>query len=144
MDKPIIQHSEFIPADKSPKEKKETIESRQYVRLNLRLDTDEDLTFACDGITVPLIDNSSWFEKLIGIANIKDIGLGGVGLITRCQLTIEQTLCLSINNQLIPITVMRIKGINGKLSFIGAKWAIEDEDQIISILNKIRKLSKSK
>ncbi|ABV85383.1 hypothetical protein [Shewanella pealeana] len=143
MDKPIVQHSEFIPADKAAKEKTDSIESRQHIRLNLRLDADEDIMFACDGITVPLIDNHRWFEKLIGIANIKDIGLGGLGLITSCNLKVNQKICLSINNELVPITIMRIKKVNGKLNFIGAKWDIEDEQKIISVLNKIYKLSKS-
>ncbi|MGS0682075.1 hypothetical protein ACVBIL_13015 [Shewanella sp. 125m-7] len=143
MDKSIVQHDEFIPAEKAAIEVTPKIESRQHYRLSLRRNAHADLMFACDGITVPLFDKHGWIEKQIGIANIKDIGLGGIGLITRCNLKVDQKICLSINDKLVPITVMRIKRVNGKLSFIGAKWDIESEEDIIYILNKINKLSQS-
>ncbi|GIU14669.1 MULTISPECIES: hypothetical protein [unclassified Shewanella] len=143
MDKSIIQHGEFIAADKAATETTSDIECRQHIRLSLRINADEDIMFACDGITVSLVDKSGWIENPIGIANIKDIGLGGLGIITSTNLKLNQKTCISINNELVPITVMRIKKVNGKLNFIGAKWDIEDEQKTISVLNKIYKLSKS-
>ncbi|GIU48804.1 hypothetical protein TUM4438_31030 [Shewanella sairae] len=142
MDKTIILQEEFIPADKPKKETKINIECRRHIRLSLRLDADEDIVFACDGLTVPLIDKNHWIKNYIGLANIKDIGLGGVGFITRCSLRINQKIYITIDNEHAPITIMRVERINGKLSFIGAKWDIESEEKIIPILNKINKMSK--
>lgn len=143
MDKPIILQGELIPADKPKKDTTPSIESRRHVRLSLRLDAQEDIAFACDGLTVPLIDKNHWIKNYIGLANIKDIGLGGVGLITRCSLQVNQKIYISIDNEYAPITVMRVERVNGKLSFIGAKWDIESEEKIIPILNKINQMSKS-
>ncbi|GIU37842.1 hypothetical protein L2719_17265 [Shewanella schlegeliana] len=143
MDDPIIIQAEFIPADKQPKTQKEQEEGRQHTRFSLRESNHQDIRFACDGVTVSLVKKYCLMSKNIGIANIKDIGLGGVGLISRCNLQPKQTIFICLGEEYFQIQVMRVAKINHKLNFIGARWTERDERQIGYITNKIYNLSRS-
>ncbi|WP_299809739.1 hypothetical protein [uncultured Shewanella sp.] len=143
MDEPIVTLGEFIPADKEVKIQKPGKENRQYLRVSLRNNDQQDILSACDGVTVSLVKKQCWLSRKIGIANIKNVGLGGVGLISRCNLQAKQTIYLSLEGEHFPIRVMHIENISHKLNFIGAKWALQDEEQILYITNKIYNLSRS-
>ena len=141
MDEPLIQHGEFIPATQEQTKAKPSIDSREHVRHSLREDNNQSIVFACDGVTVSLFKPTWRSAKSIGIANIKDIGLGGIGIISRCNLSLNQQISIAVDDELIPIIVMRVQSINDKLNFIGARWAIEDQHKTLSIINKVKFLS---
>lgn len=141
MNDPLIQHGEFIPATQQEQQSTPSIDSRQHTRHSLREDTDKSIVLACDGVTVSLYQSTWHGNKAIGIANIKDIGLGGVGFISRCKLKHEQQVSIAVDDELIPIVVMRVQVINDKLNFIGARWAIEDQDKSLKIIKRIQALS---
>ncbi|MGS0727601.1 hypothetical protein ACVBKF_15520 [Shewanella sp. 0m-11] len=143
MDEPIVTVGEFIPADKEVKIQKPGKESRQYVRMSLRDNDQQDILFASDGVTVSLLKKGYLLSKKLGIANIKNIGLGGAGLISRSNLKAKQTIYISIDGEDFPIQVMHVENISHKLNFIGAKWAQQDKQQIVYIINKIYNLSRS-
>ncbi|ABZ78809.1 type IV pilus assembly PilZ [Shewanella halifaxensis HAW-EB4] len=143
MDEPIIVQAEFIPADKQPITQKKPEEGRQHTRFSLRESNLQDIRFACDGVTVSLVKKYCLMSKTIGIANIKDIGFGGVGLISRCNLQPKQTIFICLEEEYFQIQVMRVAKINHRLNFIGARWAEQDKRQISYITNKIYNLSRS-
>lgn len=143
MDEPIIVQAEFIPADKQPTTEKKHEEGRQYARLSLRESNQQDIRFACDGVTVSLVKKYYLMSKTIGIANIKDIGFGGIGLISRCNLQPKQTLFICLEDEYFQIQVMRVAKINHRLNFIGARWTEQNERQISYITNKIYNMSRS-
>lgn len=141
MNDPIIQHGEFIPATQQEQQSTPNIDSRQHTRHSLREDTGKSIVFACDGVTVSLYKSTWRSNKTIGIANIKDIGLGGIGFISRCKLKPKQQVSIAVDDELIPIIIMRVHSINEKLNFIGARWAIEDQQKSLSIIRKVKLLS---
>ncbi len=142
MNNPLTQHGEFIPATQEQAKAKPSIDSRQHSRHSLREDNDSNIVLACDGVTISLFKPTWRGAKAIGIANIKDVGLGGVGMISRCKLTPNQQLSITVDDELIPIIVMRVQIINEKLNFIGAKWGIEDQESSLHIIKRIQFLSK--
>ncbi|MFT5788567.1 MAG: hypothetical protein ACI8SJ_000671 [Shewanella sp.] len=137
MDKPIVNHGEFIPADKAPTPQHDHADSREHLRVSLRHDELQDIRLACDGVTLPLYKDYCWAKTKIGIANIKNVGLGGVGIISICELKPKQELYLRFDEVYYPIKVMRTQNISHKLHFIGAMWMEEDEKQRALITNKI-------
>ncbi|MFT5787962.1 MAG: hypothetical protein ACI8SJ_000057 [Shewanella sp.] len=144
MDKPIINPGEFISTDKSPTPQHNHANIRGHKRISLRQDEQQDIRFACDGVTLPLYEDYGWTKTKIGIANIKNIGLGGVGIISRCNLKPEQEVYLSLDGEYYSIKVMRIQNITYQLHFIGAMWTQGDKKQYSLIIDKIIKLSRSK
>lgn len=141
MDKPIIAQGEFITADKQPNIEQAEHEDREYVRFSLRQRELQDISFACDGITVSLIKCHYLFNKKIGIANIKNIGLGGIGFISSSTLQPKQIVDISLDGERFQIQVMRLEKINRKLNFVGAKWTEKDEKRISYITTKIYNMS---
>ncbi|MCL1050866.1 hypothetical protein L2755_14705 [Shewanella abyssi] len=137
MDKPIVNPGEFIPADKASIPQHSHADSREHIRVSLRQDEQQDIQLACDGVTLSLYDDYCWVKIKIGIANIKNIGLGGVGIISISKLTLNQKLYLKFDGTYYAIKVMRIQNISNKLLFIGAMWIEEDENQRAMITNKI-------
>jgi len=141
VDDPLIQHGEFIPATQQPTKPELGIDSRQHTRHSLREDHDKKIELACDGVTVSLFKQTWRSTRPIGIANIKDIGLGGVGMISRSKLSPNQQVSIAVDDELIPIIIMRVHSINEKLNFIGARWAIEDQHKTLIIIRKVQFLS---
>jgi len=112
--------------------------NRQHTRISLRKKANNSLTSACDGITVTIYSKTWWNSKKLGIANIKDIGIGGIGLITSVHLKLEQRITIQLQDQLISIEISRIWPINNKLNFYGARWLNVDESEVIAMINKTR------
>jgi len=134
----MSQFDEFISSDKSKKREKASQENRQHIRLSLRKSDDENLALACDGVTVTLL-HKNWLQShRLGIANIKDIGFGGVGLITAISLDKGQEVYIDIDGYRMLVKICRTQTINSKLKFLGARWISTDEEKIISMINKIQ------
>ena len=108
----MIQFEEFIPAEKKQELIETAHELRLHTRLSLRDNDDECLTLACDGVTVDLIKKSWWRKHKLGVANIKDIGLGGLGLLTTVPLSSDQELHIEHLDSLLKIRVARSWPIN--------------------------------
>ncbi|MCL1126500.1 pilus assembly protein PilZ [Shewanella surugensis] len=114
-------------------------ELRKYARLSLRDDDAAvDLALACDGVTVKLRQKNWWKISQIGIANIKDFGLGGVGLITSTPLEIGQEVIIELNGHEMAVEIARSRPINSKLNFVGARWLSTDDKTILSMINQIK------
>ncbi|QQX80510.1 hypothetical protein JK628_01105 [Shewanella sp. KX20019] len=137
MDRPIVDHGEFIPADKAPMPEHIHADSRQHIRVSLRQDEQQDILLACDGVTLSLYKDYCWVKTKAGVGNIKNVGLGGVGIISTCKVKLNQELYLKFDDAYYSIKVMRIQNISNKLLFIGAMWMEEDEQQRTIITNKI-------
>lgn len=134
----MSQFDEFISTDKSKKTTKASQDNRQHIRLSLRKSSDENLALACDGVTVNLLDKNWLQSHRLGIANIKDIGFGGVGLITATSLDKGQEVYIDIDGYRMLVKICRTKTINSKLNFLGARWISTDEEKIISMINKVQ------
>lgn len=134
----MSQFEEFITSDQPKQPKVKSHDNRQHVRLNLRKSKNENLALACDGVTVSLFQKEWWRTNSIGFANIKDIGFGGVGIITAIYLEKGQQVYIDINGYRMLIEVCRIQTINSKLNFLGARWLSTDEEKVFSMLNIIQ------
>ncbi|NRD72024.1 hypothetical protein HQQ94_01945 [Shewanella sp. VB17] len=128
----------FARAERRKKVKVEPQNNRQHIRVSLRKKTDDSLVLACDGITVTIYSNGWWRSKKLGIANIKDIGIGGIGLLTSVHLKLDQKIRVQLQEQLISVKISRAWPINNKLNFYGACWLNVDEHEVIAMLNKTR------
>ena len=135
----MSQFEEFIPAEKKQEKPASHHEHRQYLRINLRESSDECLTLACDGVTVELVADSWWRKQRLGVANVKNIGLGGVGLLSATRLEIEQLVVMEFKGHRLKLEVARSWPVNNKLHFTGAKWVTQDENEIINMINLITK-----
>ncbi|KPZ69401.1 MULTISPECIES: hypothetical protein [unclassified Shewanella] len=102
-------------------------DNRDHIRHSLR-ESNEELAQACDGISVKLHQKIWFITQELGIANIKDISLGGVGLITPLQLELNQSIWLEVEQSLFEFTIMRQYPINQRLNFIGGKWKSKPDD----------------
>ncbi|GIU51139.1 MULTISPECIES: hypothetical protein [Shewanella] len=116
-----------------------TEDNRDHVRLSLR-DSKEELSQACDGISVKLHKKGWFLMEEIGIANIKDMSLGGVGLITPLTLELKQEVWVEIQQSFFAFTIMRQYPINQKLNFIGGKWNSNYQKKINKLLVEINNL----
>ncbi len=134
----MSQFEEFASVDKQKKIKLDHQDNRQHARISLRKKMGENLALACDGITVTLYRKTWWSRKKLGIANIKDIGIGGIGLITSVPLKLEQVIEIQLQDQLLSAEISRTGSINNKLHFFGARWLAADDNEIISMINKIQ------
>ncbi|WP_076413063.1 hypothetical protein [Shewanella sp. UCD-KL12] len=130
---------EFIPAEKKQANELPNHEHRQYLRINLRETGDESLALACDGVTVELYADNWWRKQRLGIANIKNIGLGGAGLLSATRLTVGRSIIIEFQGQRLKLEVARSWPVNNKLHFSGAKWVTQDENEIINMINLITK-----
>lgn len=115
------------------------LELRKHARLSLRDDdAAADLALACDGVTVKLSQKNWWKTSQLGIANIKDFGLGGVGLITSTPLEIGQEINIELKGQEMAVEIARSRPINSKLNFVGARWLSTDDKAILSMISQIK------
>ena len=127
------------PAVPAVDKKAQELELRQHARLSLRDDdAAADLALACDGVTVKLSKKSWWKISQIGIANIKDFGMGGIGLITSTPLEIGQEINIELNGQEMAVEIARSRPINSKLNFVGARWLSTDDKAILAMISRIK------
>ncbi|WP_299489549.1 pilus assembly protein PilZ [uncultured Shewanella sp.] len=114
-------------------------ELRKHARLSLRDDdAAADLALACDGVTVKLSTKSWWKTSQLGIANIKDFGLGGIGIVTSTPLKVGQEINIELNGHEMAVEIARSRPINSKLNFVGARWLSTDNKAILSMINQIK------
>lgn len=128
---------EYIPAEKKRETSNPHHDLRLHTRLSLRANEEECLTLACDGVTVDLIRKSWWRKHKLGVANIKDIGLGGLGLLTTVPLSSDQEIHIEYLGAQLKIRVARSWPINSRLRFVGAMWVTQDENEIMAMINII-------
>ena len=113
---------------------------RRYPRYSLRVNDAGELLQACDGITVDLIHRPWWRLGKIGIANIKDISRGGVGLISSTQLRLGQELIIRFDKLELPVTITHGRQIQGPLMFYGASYLDVDRDVLRATMARARQL----
>ncbi|WP_144212006.1 hypothetical protein [Shewanella donghaensis] len=119
-----------------------SVNNRVHSRLNLR-DSQQELAIACDGISVKLHQKNWLLMQELGIANIKDISLSGLGLITPLSLELNSILWIEIQQQFFEFKIMRMYSINQRLNFIGGKWELGHQPKLIKLLAEINRLKKS-
>ncbi|QLE87577.1 hypothetical protein FLM48_22360 [Shewanella sp. Scap07] len=110
-------------------------DNRDHKRHSLRPRPNSDLTFACDGITTELFQRKWWGKRRLGIANIKDISLGGIGFISSVKLQPNSQLKLVLQQQDMSIEIMRCLMVNNKLWFYGAKWLTPDDPVVVKFIS---------
>ncbi|WP_299010291.1 hypothetical protein [uncultured Shewanella sp.] len=114
-------------------------ELRKHARLSLRSDdAAADLALACDGVTVKLSKKTWWKTSQLGIANIKDFGLGGIGIVTSTPLEVGQEINVELNGLEMAVEIARTRPINSKLNFVGARWLSKDNKAIVAMINQIK------
>ncbi|WP_394202876.1 hypothetical protein [Shewanella waksmanii] len=113
-------------------------DNRDHQRHSLRVRPNSDLALACDGVTTELYQRKWWGKRRLGIANIKDISLGGIGFISSVQLQPNSKLKLAIEQKDMEIEIMRCLMINNKLWFYGAKWLIPDDPWVVKFISSMR------
>ncbi|WP_298776342.1 hypothetical protein [uncultured Shewanella sp.] len=114
-------------------------ELRKHARLSLRNDdAASDLALACDGVTVKLSKKSWWKTSQLGIANIKDFGLGGIGIVTSTPLEVGQEINVELNGLEMAVEIARTRPINSKLNFVGARWLSTDNKAIVAMISQIK------
>ena len=112
-------------------------ELRKHARLSLRDDdAATDLALACDGVTVKLSKKSWWKTSQLGIANIKDFGLGGIGIVTSTPLEVGQEINVELNGLEMAVEIARSRPINSKLNFVGARWLSKDYEAIVAMFSQ--------
>ncbi|MEC4725943.1 hypothetical protein HWQ46_10335 [Shewanella sp. D64] len=130
----MSKFEEFVSVNKRIEVKVDHENNRQHIRISLRNRTDSNLALACDGKTVTLCRRGWWKNQKLGIANIKDIGMGGIGLITSVPLKLNQTIEIQLQNLRLSIMITRSSPINNKLHFYGARW-LEADDKVLAMIN---------
>ncbi|BDM62699.1 hypothetical protein NFHSH190041_01510 [Shewanella sp. NFH-SH190041] len=113
---------------------------RRYPRYSLRVNEAGDILQACDGITVDLVHRPWWRPGKLGIANIKDISRGGVGLISSAQLRLGQELIIRFDDIELPVTITHGRQIQGPLMFYGASYLNVDRHVLRTTMAKARQL----
>ncbi|MDO6679647.1 MULTISPECIES: hypothetical protein [unclassified Shewanella] len=131
---------QFAPRE-SRKELAETatVDHREHARISLR-ESQEELSRACDGISVKLHQKSWFLMEELGIANIKDISLSGVGLITPLTLELESIVWVEIKQQFFEFAIKRQYPINQRLTFIGGQWISDNQAKLTKLLAEINNL----
>ena len=140
MDKQIVTVGDFIPAevhDDSPLIR--SVDLRTHKRISLKQVSDEDLAMACDGITVTLYKNSRLgFKRRVGIASVKDLSLGGLGLLCNSEIELGSKLNIRLCDTDFKIRVVRSLFINKRLTFYGCKWESEPENKIVGLTSQVQ------
>lgn len=111
---------------------------RAHPRISLRLSKDSDLLLACDGVTVSLQHPQWWKPGRVGMANIKDISRGGVGLISSSRLGPGQHLRLKMDDISLPVVITHGRKITGPLNFYGASYLDVSDDLLLQAMKWVR------
>ncbi|MGI2258632.1 PilZ domain-containing protein [Shewanella sp. GXUN23E] len=111
---------------------------RAHPRISLRLSKDADLLLACDGVTVSLEHPQWWKPGRIGVANIKDISRGGVGLISSSRLTAGQQLQLKMDDISLPVIITHGRNVQGPLNFYGACYQDVSDELLLKAMKWVR------
>jgi hypothetical protein len=111
---------------------------RTHQRLSLRHDKRVPLAFACDGLTVNL-STTRWFILTpLGTANIKDISIGGVGILCSEPLSIGMKFYIELDQYRILCEVTREHSIKGHLKFLGARWINGNDTEVQNLIDAIK------
>ncbi|MCL2915029.1 pilus assembly protein PilZ [Shewanella corallii] len=111
---------------------------RAHPRISLRLSKDSDLLLACDGVTVSLHHPQWWKPGRIGMANIKDISRGGVGLISSTSLHSGQELKLRMDDISLPVVITHGRRVQGPLKFYGASYRQVSDELLLQAMKWVR------
>lgn len=111
---------------------------RTHQRFSLRRNKRAPLAFACDGLTVNL-STTRWFVITpIGTANIKDISIGGVGILCNEPLSVGRRFYIELEQTRVLCEVTREHTIKGRLKFLGARWIYRDKAEVQNLIDAIR------
>ena len=146
MDEQVTPAGEFIPAEtRDDKSTYNGEDHRVHTRLSLKQATTEDLSMACDGITVNLYKPSFLgIKRKVGIANVKDLSIGGLGFLCNSQLELGNELTIRMAGFDLKMKVVRAVPVNSRLNFYGSKWLVESEDKIVELMNLVQLQMKQK
>ncbi len=146
MDEQVTPVGEFIPAE--PRDDKPAYngeDHRIHTRLSLKQTKTEDLSMACDGVTVNLYKPGFLgLNRRAGIANVKDLSIGGLGFLCSSRLELGNALVIRIAGFDLSLKVVRAVPVNSRLSFYGSTWTAESEDRIIELMNRVQRQMKNK
>ncbi|MBY5920038.1 PilZ domain-containing protein [Ferrimonas balearica] len=113
---------------------------RAHARLSLRDDPEQPLVLACDGIPARLI-KPHWFrDKVLGLGSLKDVSVGGCGLISAAPIEMDTQVQLEIGELLLPCRVVRKSPVQGALHFYGLSWEEMEKTQLLALYSAISRL----
>ena len=146
MDEQVTPVGEFVSAEtRDDKPSFNGEEHRTHTRLSLKQTKTEDLGMSCDGITVNLFKPSLLgFKRKVGIANVKDLSLGGLGFLCNRQLELGNELMMKVAGFDLRIKVVRAVPVNLRLNFYGSKWLAEPEDKVVELIGQVQAQMKNK
>lgn len=120
-------------------------EHRTHERTSLQQAKPENLSMACDGITINLFKRSLFgFKRKTGIASVKDISIGGLGFLCNSQLELGGELMVKIEGVDLNMQVVRSVPVNSRLNFYGCKWLAQPKDKIVELINRVQTQIKNK
>ncbi|ADN76497.1 type IV pilus assembly PilZ [Ferrimonas balearica DSM 9799] len=113
---------------------------REHARLSLRRDPEQPLVLACDGIPARLVKPHWLRDKVLGIGSLKDVSVGGCGLISAAPLAMDSVLQLEVGELSMPCKVVRKSPVQGALHFYGLRWQAMEQDQLLALYSAISRL----
>ncbi len=113
---------------------------RAHARLSLRRDPEQPLVLACDGIPARLV-KPHWFrDKVLGIGSLKDVSVGGCGLISAAPVDMDTLVQLEVGEMSLPCRVVRKSLVQGALHFYGLRWEAMEQTQLLALYSAISRL----
>lgn len=112
---------------------------REFPRTSLRVNKEQSIMMACDGLTVDVLKKGRFLSKHIGLANIKDISLGGAGLLANYFVDIGETVYIKSQDVKIKCEVCRYYPIKGALGFYGVKWLEVNGEVLNTFIERAKK-----
>ncbi|MBY6185894.1 PilZ domain-containing protein [Marinobacter hydrocarbonoclasticus] len=113
---------------------------RAHARMSLRRDPEQPLVLACDGIPARLV-KLHWFrDKVLGLGSLKDVSVGGCGLISAAPIEMDSQVQLEVGELSLPCRVVRKVPVQGALHFYGLRWEAMEQTQLLALYSAISRL----
>ncbi|MDX3774306.1 hypothetical protein QE250_09285 [Chromatiaceae bacterium AAb-1] len=93
-----------------------------------------------NGVAVKLARRSWWFESFICNAVVKDVSLGGAGVLVPSTKTVPDAIVVRYEPDIrIKADVVYRQLVNDKLMFLGLNWESAAHEQRLKLLRKLSK-----
>lgn len=113
---------------------------RQFYRWYF-YDPVQSLELQTKGISVRLL-RSSWFGGEIGLAVVKDMSIGGCGLLVPTLDQVPDKFWVMYDNDIKVKALVRYrKKVNDKLEFLGLQWLGKDYAVRLKLLRRLRRMA---
>ena len=116
---------------------------RTHQRFSLRHNKRSPLALACDGLTVNLSTTRWFIFTSFGTANIKDVSISGVGILSNEALSIGMTFYIELDDIRVLCEVTREQPVKGLLKFLVARWISDNNIDIQRLVDAIKLRAKT-